>query len=76
MTPWFMMPAGVEARRLAAATEAYAALGAVRCAVRLLEATASPGRERLLLVLIQQTLARAERALSKVIPPPPNRSPP
>jgi hypothetical protein len=56
------MPSGPEARRLAAAAEANAALSAIRCVVRLLEATASPGCERQLLAVIDQALVRAERA--------------
>ena len=56
------MPSGAEAKRLAAAAEAKAALGAVRCAVRLLEATASPGREQQLLAAIDRALVRAEQA--------------
>lgn len=70
------MPTGPEARQLAAAAEANAALSAGRCAVRLLQATASPGRERQLLAAIDQALVRAERALSTAIPRAPSRFPP
>jgi hypothetical protein len=60
------MPSGPEARRLAAAAEASAALSAVHCAVLLLQTTASPGREQQLLAAIDQALVRAERATRRL----------
>lgn len=66
MTPWLTMPAPVEGRRLAAANDAYAALSAVRCALRLLEATAAVGRERELLAAIERAVTYAEGATRRL----------
>jgi hypothetical protein len=59
------MPAGPDAKRRAAVQELEAALAAVRCMVRLLEATMRSDRERELVAVIVMELAQAETTLRR-----------
>jgi len=62
MAPWFTMPDGAQARRLAASSEIAAAVTAIRCALDLLDASLAGGTERRLLRTIDDELAQIRRA--------------
>jgi hypothetical protein len=62
MAPWFTMPNGTQARRLAASSEISAAVTAIRCALDLLNGSVGGGRERHLLRVIDDELTQIRRA--------------
>ena len=62
MAPWFTMPTGSEARRLAASTELNAAVSAIRCALTLLAGSVRGPRDRQLLSVIHDELSQIRDA--------------
>lgn len=62
MAPWFTMPTGSEARRLAASTELYAAVSAIRCAITLLSGSVRGPKEQQLLRVIHDELTQIRDA--------------
>ena len=66
VSPWYAMPRGAPAIREASIARVEASLSAVRCAARLLEESATAGRDRQLLAALEGELLRAEKALQRL----------
>lgn len=66
MAPWFTMPSGSEARRLAASTELNAAVSAIRCALTLLAGSVQGPKARQILRVIHDELGQIREAADKL----------
>lgn len=65
MAPSFTMPTDAETRRLAFCADVSATVSAIRCALTLVDGTALPSAERVLLQAIDRELSRLARAASE-----------
>jgi hypothetical protein len=68
VSPWYTMPSGLEARRVAARAELSKSLRALRCVARLVAVEGGSTQDRELGLAMLEDIDRAEKALEIMTP--------